>query len=234
MRIIEWNCNMAFRKKNAEILKYKPDILIVPECENENRLQFGSLTPIPNDFMWFGDNENKGIGIFSYSDYKLNLIEFTTRFKYIIPFEIKGETNFNLFTVWAMDNKVNRDERYIAQVWLGINHFSEFLTDSAVLVGDFNSNKIWDYKSRIANHSDVVNYLNSKNIHSLYHRQYQEIQGKETKPTLYMYRKIDKPYHIDYCFASERIIQKGYNIEDGNYNDWINLSDHVPIIINFD
>ncbi|MCK9413829.1 MAG: hypothetical protein M0Q53_16130 [Prolixibacteraceae bacterium] len=85
MRIIEWNCNMAFRKKNAEILKYNPDILIVPECENEEKLKFGKLTPIPNDFMWFGQNENKGIGIFSYSDYKLNLIEYSTRFKYVIP-----------------------------------------------------------------------------------------------------------------------------------------------------
>ena len=55
---------MAFRKKNAQILKLNPDILIVPECENERRLQFGKLTPIPNDFLWYGDNENKGIGVF--------------------------------------------------------------------------------------------------------------------------------------------------------------------------
>ena len=55
---------MAFRKKNAEILKYRPDILIVEECENEKKLRFDYLTPKPNDFIWFGDNENKGIGIF--------------------------------------------------------------------------------------------------------------------------------------------------------------------------
>ena len=30
MKIITWNCNMAFRKKAALILKHKPDILIVP------------------------------------------------------------------------------------------------------------------------------------------------------------------------------------------------------------
>lgn len=231
MRVISWNCNMAFRRKNAEILKYKPDILIIQECENKNKLKFGNLTPQPNNFSWFGNNENKGIGIFSYSDYKLNLIEFTTKFKYVIPFEIKGKINFNLCAIWAMDNQENRDERYIAQVWLGINYFSKLLNEKTLVVGDFNSNKIWDYKSRIANHSDFVNYLSSKNIFSLYHTQYNENQGEESKPTLYMHRNITKPYHVDYCFASNIFIQQGYNFIVGNYNDWIKFSDHYPIII---
>jgi len=224
---------MAFRKKNIEILKYKPDILIVPECENEKKLQFGKLTPTPNDFLWFGDNENKGLGIFSYSDYKLNLIEYTTRFRYIIPFQIKGKINFNLFAVWAMDNKQNSEERYIAQVWLGIKYFENLLNETTIIVGDFNSNTIWDNKSRIANHSDVVNYLDSLNIHSIYHRQYKENQGKESQPTLFMYRKLNKPYHIDYCFASYKFIQQEYNFQIGDYNDWIKYSDHVPIMIDF-
>jgi len=205
----------------------------VPECENEKKLQFGKLTPTPNDFLWFGDNENKGLGIFSYSDYKLNLIEYTTRFRYIIPFQIKGKINFNLFAVWAMDNKQNSEERYIAQVWLGIKYFENLLNETTIIVGDFNSNTIWDNKSRIANHSDVVNYLDSLNIHSIYHRQYKENQGKESQPTLFMYRKLNKPYHIDYCFASYKFIQQEYNFQIGDYNDWIKYSDHVPIMIDF-
>ena len=233
MKIIEWNCNMAFRKKNAEILKLNPDILIVPECENEKRLQFGKLTPVPNDFLWFGDNENKGLGVFSYSDYKFTMINYSSKFKYVIPIDVKGDNNFTLFAVWAMDNKDKWSERYIAQVWLGINHFSDLLNDSSLLIGDFNSNQIWDSFSRIANHTDVVNYLISKNIHSLYHRQYLDKQGKETQPTLYMYRKKDKPYHIDYCFASEELLYNGYDFSIGKYIDWMTLSDHVPIIVDF-
>ena len=29
-----WNCNMAFRKKKDQILRYDPDVLVVQECEN--------------------------------------------------------------------------------------------------------------------------------------------------------------------------------------------------------
>jgi hypothetical protein len=58
MKIITWNCNMAFRKK-AIILTHKPDILIVPECEHPDKLQFAATTPIPTAKLWFGANKNQ-------------------------------------------------------------------------------------------------------------------------------------------------------------------------------
>lgn len=224
---------MAFRKKNAEILNLKPDILIIPECENEKRLQFGKLTPVPNDFLWFRENENKGIGVFSYSDYNFSLIEYSTKFKYVIPIEVKGANNFNLFAVWAMDNKDKWSERYIAQVWLAINHYEGLLDNSSLLIGDFNSNQIWDSFSRLASHTDVVAYLHARSIHSLYHRKYLHKQGEEKHPTLYLHRKQEKPYYIDFCFASENLLINGFDISVGEFEDWISLSDHVPLIIDF-
>jgi len=47
MRIIQWNCQGAFRKKHTEIFKQNPEILIISECETENKLQFEELTPRP-------------------------------------------------------------------------------------------------------------------------------------------------------------------------------------------
>jgi hypothetical protein len=91
MRLVEWNCQGAFRKKNAKILSINPDILIVPECENKTKLKFGELTPEPNDFFWYGGKENKGIGVFSYSEYKFELLdEFNPEFRYIIPLRVSG------------------------------------------------------------------------------------------------------------------------------------------------
>jgi exodeoxyribonuclease III len=128
-----------------------------------------------------------------------------------------------------MNDENHPENRYIGQVWLAINHYGKDLGNSSILVGDFNSNKIWDNKERVGNHSKVVEYLESKNIVSLYHNKQNEEQGKETRSTLFMHRNIDKPYHIDYCFASRELIAKGYDLEIGKYEDWIKYSDHVPI-----
>ena len=85
MKIIEWNCQGAFRTKNEKILELKPDLLIILECENEEKLNFGKDTPQPNDFYWYSKGK-KGIGIFSYSDYKIKPLPlFNSNFNYIIP-----------------------------------------------------------------------------------------------------------------------------------------------------
>ena len=236
MRIISWNCNMAFRKKNAAILKYNPDILIISECENEEKLKFGELTPIPTDFYWHGDNENKGIGIFSYSDYKLKKFRnFNPKFRYVIPLAVGGQNKFNLFAIWAMPNKENSREGYIGQVWLAMQYYKRKLGSDSILIGDFNSNKIWDHTQprRVGNHSAVHEYLKAKDIHSMYHLQTEDELGKEGTPTYFLYKNNTKPYHIDYCFASNAFLTNGFNFSIGEHKDWVKFSDHVPIIADF-
>ena len=102
------------------------------------------------------------------------------------------------------------------------------------MTGDFNSNKIWDRKQREGNHSNVVDRLADRNIYSLYHKHFIQEQGKELHPTFYLQRNRNKPYHIDYCFASTDFHDKLQNIEIGTYENWISLSDHSPLILNFD
>ena len=65
---------MAFRKKADFILKHKPDILIIQECEHPDKLIFPVKTPKPTDILWFGKNQHKGVGIFSYSDCRYHLM----------------------------------------------------------------------------------------------------------------------------------------------------------------
>ena len=233
MRIIEWNSQGAFRKKNDRILSLQPDILVVSECESENKLKFGELTPKPTDFFWYGDSENKGIGIFSFSDYKFELLKiFNPRFRFIIPLKVMGkDSSFLLFAIWAMDNNKKPEARYIGQIWLAINYYSNLLSLPCVLTGDFNSNRIWDEKERVGNHSDMVAFLKKEKIFSLYHKQENIEQGKEIHPTYHMYRKTDKPYHIDYFFASDLIIKDGFKISIGKAENWIDLSDHVPLTL---
>jgi exodeoxyribonuclease III len=235
MRIITWNCNMAFRKKADVILTYKPDILIIPECEHPDKLFFSEDTPKPKDILWFGKNQNKGLGIFSYSDYHFTVLEYHNHdIQTIIPISVSGgEFVFNLFAIWA-NNPTDPDGQYIEQVWKAIHHYDTLLTGSkTILIGDFNSNKIWDRRHRVSNHSNVVKYLEDKGIFSTYHLHHKQAQGSEEHPTLYMYRHLDKPYHIDYCFVSADLAEKLQSVEVGDYEFWTKYSDHVPLIVTF-
>ena len=236
MRLITWNCQGGFRKKAELILEHRPDILVVQECENPDKYVFSPTTRLPDSHYWYGDYVHKGICIFSFSNYKFELLpEFNPEFRYILPFRVTGHgQTFTIFAIWAMSNKVNYEARYIGQVWLAINHYSNLLGSRTILVGDFNSNKIWDYKARVGDHSDVVNKLADNNIHSIYHRHFGIEQGKEKHPTFFLQRNINKSYHIDYCFASADILDKVQNVEIGTYDNWKAHSDHSPLIVDFD
>jgi exodeoxyribonuclease-3 len=237
MKIITWNCNMAFRKKASYVLEHKPDILIIIECEHPDKLKYKHDVPAPSDQLWFGKNQHKGLAIFSYCDFRFKVMDcHNENFKMVIPIEVTdGKISFTLFLIWAY-NPDDRDGRYITRVWKAIQHYDELLTNKlAILIGDFNSNTIWDYKKhRLGSHSSVVNQLESKGIVSCYHLHHNQIQGKEQHPTYYMYRHKNKPYHIDYCFVSTEMIKQLKSMEVGEYDYWMKYSDHVPLIVTFD
>lgn len=236
MRLITWNCQGAYRKKADLILAHHPDILVVQECEHPDKYFYTPTNKRPDSQFWHGDNKHKGICIHSFNDYKIELLQnFNSKFRYILPFRVTGQgKTFTLLAIWAMNNKENYDTRYIGQVWLAINYYSELLAGPTILIGDFNSNKIWDYKARVGDHSDVVNKLADNNIQSIYHRRFDIEQGEEKHPTFFLQRNCNKPYHIDYCFASQCFIDKVQCVEIGTYETWSAYSDHTPLTIDFD
>lgn len=236
MKIITWNCNMAFRKKADIILTHQPDILIVPECEHPDKLLFKPDTPKPTDLLWFGQNRNKGLGIFSYCNFHFKTLDvYNESFKMVIPIAVSdGQFAFTLFAIWA-NNPKDPDGPYVTQVWKAINHYDALLTSTqTILIGDFNSNTIWDKSRREGNHSTVVRLLEAKGIYSVYHKHFNQVQGSEQHPTLYMYRCKDKSYHLDYCFVSSAIAEQLQSVEIGDFDFWCKYSDHVPVIVTFD
>jgi exonuclease III len=227
---------MAFRKKAEFILKYKPDIAIIPECENPDKLKFNPGTILPSDIFWLGTNPNKGLGVFSYSRYKFQLLDvYNPDFRTIIPLAVTGgKFDFILFAVWA-NNPQDRSYQYIGQVWKAVNFYKNLLKDKKIIIaGDFNSNTIWDKLPRKVNHSTVVEFLANKKIYSAYHKFFNRPQGKEKHNTLFMYRHKDKPYHIDYCFISAGFAKKITDVKVGTHKKWANLSDHTPLTVSFD
>jgi len=233
MRIITWNCNMAFRKKYEKIMRHNPDLLVLQECENDNKLNPAFELINPNQTIWYGNNPHKGVAILSFNDVEIKLkADHNPAFEYILPLDLmQGEKKVNLFSIWAMPHKTVRAKNYVGQIWGALNYYENQLNEDSIWVGDFNSNAIWDKKKRVGNHSDVVKLLQQKEIVSLYHLQHSIIHGEEIHPTLFLLKNKQKPYHLDYCFASQNLISEKTKIEIGAYEDWIKLSDHMPLII---
>ena len=224
---------MAFRKKYEKVMDLNPDLLVIQEAENDTKLKkhLGSINY--NQLIWYGNNPNKGVAILSFNKIEIEInSNHNPAFDYIIPLKLKAnKKEINLFAIWAMPHKTERKKDYVGQIWGAINYYKKELEKDSILIGDFNSNTFWDKKSRVGNHTDVVNFLNKKNIQSLYHEKFELPHGQEKDPTLYLLKKLAKPYHIDYCFASKNLWTNKTTCEIGLYKDWIKLSDHMPIII---
>lgn len=232
MKIITWNCNMAFRKKVDLLLQYQPDLLIIPECEHTDKIIFPEP---PTSALWYGDNLNKGLGVYTFGNYKLELLDcHEPSFKTILPIAVSGDNiAFTLFAIWA-NNPQDKGNQYVGQIWKALHHYEHLIkSERTILIGDFNSNSIWDKPRRIGNHTHLINTLSLKQIKSVYHHHFGQAHGSEQHPTFNLYKNVTKPYHIDYCFVSEDIMLKLIDIQIGIYNEWKKYSDHMPLIIDF-
>lgn len=231
MKIVSWNCNGAFRKKISIFDEEGIDLFIIQECEHVSKfINKHCLKPHYNMY-WFGDDLNKGLGIVHSPKIKIELHQsYNKDFKYVVPLIIRySKRKIHLLAIWA-NNKEDMKNRYVGQVWKAIHHYDDILKNkNIILAGDFNSNSIWDRKSRIGNHSDVVTHLKKRKINSLYHAHYQEFHGAESMPTFYLYKNKSKPYHLDYVFLSDVMYRDVNNFEIGSFETWKLWSDHMPL-----
>lgn len=234
MKIVTWNCNGALRNKFENLKDFNADIYIIQECENPELTNHKEYKEWGNNHLWIGDSKNKGIGIFAKNDFKLKKNDWTNDFKdhtvkHFLPCLINEK--IQILAVWTHKNN-SPNFGYIGQFWKYIQVNKGKFND-VIIAGDLNSNVIWDQWDRWWNHSDVVRELEELEIYSLYHQFNEELQGKESHPTFYLHRKEEKPYHIDYVFGSKKFSNSLNSFEIGNIDDWLKLSDHLPIICEF-
>lgn len=220
MKIISWNCNGKFRDKFKEIIELDADIYVIQECENPEMCRNSDYKMFAQNYIWIGDNKNKGIGIFAKKGIKLNETQWKSYcLKYFVSVNVNNK--FDLLGVWAC-------APYIEEYYIYQNINKENYSDKTVIIGDFNSNKIWDKGKGNRNHSQVVKELNDKGLVSAYHYMSGEKQGNESQKTFFLYRHLDRGYHIDHCFVKSELL-KNYKIL---YDEkWLEFSDHIPIML---
>lgn len=228
MKIVSWNCNGAFRKKFESLDYLQADILIIQECENPDKSKDESYINWAGNYLWTGNNKNSGLGVFAKNNTSLQALDWEpSGLELFIPFLANDLTILGVWTKQANSPTF----QYIGQLWKYLQaHQSKLPSSKSILCGDFNSNACWDKWDRWWNHSDVVKDLAEQDIYSAYHFLNKIEQGKEDAPTFYMHRNLAKPYHIDYAFASTALLSYA-KFAIGVPDQWISLSDHMPIIL---
>lgn len=233
MRVVTWNCNGALRNKLQPIEELEADLYVIQECEDPERTRNKAYAEWACNYIWKGPTKNKGIGIFAREGITLEPLSWASGLlELFLPCRVNNQ--FNLLGVWTRQAN-SPTFRYIGQFWKYLQeHWLLIRQEPILIAGDFNSNTRWDEWDRWWNHSDVVNQLSSLGVTSVYHQVHNEEQGRETTPTFFHQRKVEKPYHIDYMFASTSILRKVSRFEIGAVEKWLSTSDHMPLITEFD
>jgi hypothetical protein len=203
-----------------------PDIAVIQECAQ----------PLAqtDQCLWFGDNPRQGIAVRAGGPYRLRALSTVADVPpYVIPLEVTGPVSFTLLVVWS---KRHPKFPYVEGVVRAVELYRHLLSGHAsVVMGDFNSNAIWDAKHPPrANHSALVALLAELGLESAYHAFLREAHGQESRPTHYFHWDEQQPFHIDYCFIPRRWLELVQRVEVPNYADWSGRSDHRPLIVDVD
>lgn len=228
MKIVSWNANGKFSEKFPAILEENADIYVIQECENPLIIDSEEYADFASNYFWVGENQYYGLGIFAKDNVKLKLMDFDAKgLRYFIPVNVNDD--FNLLGVWTNPDMDGTKTIYYPKEiteYYEEHKDSGFFNEDMIICGDFNCD-VRLKGSHAKNVYEVIEKLSECGLVDIYHHLTGEKEGEETKPTFYMYRHLDKPYHLDHIFSSS---DKVKDLEIGDTDKWLQLSDHVPLI----
>ena len=235
MRLVIWNCQGGLHRNIVAIEALQPDLAIIQECECPDRLRSREAAWHARPVVWCGDSPIRGLAVISFTGAQLEGdAAHAPSLKHLLPVVVTGAHNFRLLAVWTKEDAEQR-AMYIGQAVVGVQRYASFIAgDATVVVGDFNSNQIWDRPGRPYRHAERVDILARQGLVSAYHHHHGEAQGDETRNTYYMYRELEHSFHIDYCFVPWVWMPYVKSVQVKAYADWRCMCDHCPMVITFD
>ena len=213
-------CNIQVKGTYLSSYVQNPSGLVIEECEEPKRASSDSYSNFASNALWIGHNKNKGLGVFAKPGIKIEKLAWESNsLRYFLPVRINH--TFDLAAVWACKPYIEAFYEYER-----LHHRK--IDRNTVILGDFNSNVVWDRLHGQRNHTTATRLLQERGLVSAYHYVTSEAPGQESTATFYMYRDKTKPHHIDYCFCSEARLKQMTVL---NPDQFLAYSDHVPIAI---
>jgi Endonuclease/Exonuclease/phosphatase family len=235
MMITSWNCAMGLQRKLASLRSLRPDIAVLSEVASPEKLrvQAPELSRLP--IVWVGSNPNKGLAIVSFTGSELALDKsYRDTNQYVAPVHVHGPKPFRLLAVWDHNDRKEGLNRRAGPLLRALDDSLEFcLSNDLVVAGDFNNNPQWDRPNGPNNMARISQELMKRGLVSLYHSQSGLAFGAEVQGTYWQYRNRMKPYHIDYIFVPTAWLENMVSFELGTFDVWWRLSDHAPLIAEF-
>lgn len=226
MKIVTWNCNLNLKKKFEYLAALEPDIAIVQECEQLAENYFPDVK-----YHWVGQNEKKGLGVLNFNGDSVIDVHYNPRHAFFLPINI-GTDGQKLLATWAFNHRApgRFGKEYKGCTLDALKYYESWMDAGDLIVaGDFNNSVVWDKPRGKHNFVPISEAMSARGLVSAYHHFNGTEYGKETHPTLYHTKKRDKTYHIDYVFIMRSCALKLVTI--GGFDDWIQVSDHVPVIV---
>ena len=232
-RLVIWNCAQGLQNKYSLLQDLAPDIAIVPECADQATLWKKAPNFVFSQMLWTGLNKNKGLGVFSFDQTKIESVAIEDNQGYLfLPVKIIGTINFNLLAVWAFNHRNPLPESSKITTAEVITKYKNFLgASTSIAAGDFNHNPIWDDQIPRHKFRDTLKVFGEIGMSSVYHNLTKEEFGKESAATFYWQRKLNQPYHIDYAFLSKDLETSGQLFKIGSPDKYLSHSDHMPICL---
>ena len=224
MRLVSWNCAGGFAKKQAALVALDPDLAVVCEIREREANAFADA-----QVLWTGRPDAKGMAIVGRNGWKIEPIAEGSQAHVLAVRASRAGSSVTLVGVWTLQ----AEGSYVRPVITALDELSEYLSGDVILAGDFNANPVFKGKPRF---DDARLRLLDRGLESLWHVRSGEAHGAEQTATLYWTWNRDRPFHVDYVFATPGLRARCKAFRIGSFEDWVEakISDHVPLIAEFE
>jgi endonuclease/exonuclease/phosphatase family metal-dependent hydrolase len=182
--------------------------------------------------IWMGISPRNGVAVVPRHGFEVALGPVAPEAAWsILPLIVTRPIELRLLMVWT-----RQEHGYVQGLDAALTTYASFLMAApTVVIGDFNANAIWDSPRRKTDFSRVAMRLADQfGLASAYHACTGEAYGSESRATHYFWRQRSRPFHIDYCFVPTHWVQNIKNVSIRDEPPWDALSDHRPLVIDFE